>query len=356
MKKAVPLIVVLAAIAAALIIYFKRPPGTLELAPGFAADLAPADTVLFVEVPDMARTASRWNQTSLYKISQEPEWKEFTAKWGEFVAENNVAKEAFGVFGEIQKADPVGMYLALTNFDAAGPKLVGGFPYRGRKDDVENVIKKLREQITKAFPAAKSEVTDFEGTAVETLKDPKFTAVMAYRENWFFFATDTDLLLKTLSRYSKKDTQSSLSKDPLWVSAADKGSPDPDFRLWARWGFFADKIKALSAMGGQPVPIQYAETFPAFPTGMRCTSGASPNVSTISNAAVFCPCRRYGLIEFTIAIGVVSPISRTSRSASSKFPSIATTLLPYIKACASLPSAIFPAGSSTTLVIPARAA
>ena len=51
-------------------------------------------------------------------------------------------------------------------------------------------------------------------------------------------------------------------------------------------------------------------------------------------------------------MGSVSPISRTSRSASSKLPSMATTFAPYMKACASLPKAILPAGSSTMQAMP----
>jgi hypothetical protein len=159
MKKAVPMIVVLAAIAAALFVYFKRSTGTLDLAPGFAAELSPADTVLFIEVPDVARTAARWKETSLNKIAEEPEWKAFAGGWNDFVQQNDVAKQVFGVFGEVQKADPAGLFLAVTNVDASGPKMVGGFAYRGRKGDVENVVNKLREQIVKAYPAAKSETT-----------------------------------------------------------------------------------------------------------------------------------------------------------------------------------------------------
>ena len=255
MKKAVPMLVVIAAIATPLVVYFKRSKGTLDLDPGFAAELAPAETVLFVEFPDIARTAGRWNETSLHKIAEEPEWKAFTAGWDDFVAQNDIAKDVFGVFGEVQKADPAGLFIALTNFDNVGPKLVGGFPYRGRKGDVENVVNKLRQQIVKAYPAAKSEVADYEGTTVETLKDPKFTAAMAYQDNWFFFATDTDLLLKTLSRYGKKpNAPAALARDPVWMRAADSGSKDPDMRLWARWSFFQEKLAALGAMSGQPMP------------------------------------------------------------------------------------------------------
>ena len=67
---------------------------------------------------------------------------------------------------------------------------------------------------------------------------------------------------------------------------------------------------------------------PAFPTGMQWTCGASPSASQISNAAVFWPSIRDGLIEFTTVTPPRSPSSRTSRSASSKLPRMETTLAP----------------------------
>ncbi len=64
---------------------------------------------------------------------------------------------------------------------------------------------------------------------------------------------------------------------------------------------------------------------------------ASPSSSTSSNAAVFCPCTRYGLTEFTSAIGCLSVSSRTSSSAWSKLPRSAMTRAPCMSAWASLP-------------------
>ncbi len=73
------------------------------------------------------------------------------------------------------------------------------------------------------------------------------------------------------------------------------------------------------------VARQYAVMFPALPTGMQCTSGASPSASTISNAAVFCPSMRNGLTELTTSTPGRSPSSRTIASASSKLPRTGTT-------------------------------
>src|SRR5687768_13169057 len=90
MKKALPIILLLAALAAAIAIFLKRKGGNLDMPPGLAAELAPAETILFLEIPDPARTKERWKETNLYKLSQEPEWKEFVGKWDEFIGDDAV--------------------------------------------------------------------------------------------------------------------------------------------------------------------------------------------------------------------------------------------------------------------------
>ena len=95
---------------------------------------------------------------------------------------------------------------------------------------------------------------------------------------------------------------------------------------------------------------------PAFPTGMQSTSGASPSTSTTSKAAVFWPSIRYSLTELTSDTGCFAASSRTTASASSKFPRSATTRAPCISAWASLPVAILPSGTITAPRSPARAA
>ena len=96
--------------------------------------------------------------------------------------------------------------------------------------------------------------------------------------------------------------------------------------------------------------------FPALPTGMKSASGASPSVSQISKAAVFCPSIRCGFTLFTSVASPAAASSWTMRSASSKVPLTATTRAPKAIACASLPTATWPAGRTTAQQSPARAA
>ena len=85
-------------------------------------------------------------------------------------------------------------------------------------------------------------------------------------------------------------------------------------------------------------------------------SGAKPSASITSKEAVFCPSIRNGLTELTRETGYFSESSRAKLRQSSKFPSTWRSFEPWAIACASLPIAIFPCGTSTTGVIPALVA
>ena len=258
MKKILPIVVVVALVAAAAI-FFLRQQGSPNAAPGRAAALAPADAVVFIEFPDAARSKVRWKDTSLHKIAEEPEWREFTAKWDAFAAQNAEWKEVSGVFGQIERADPAGVFVAMTAFDGPVPKMVGGFSYRGKKSDVQAVVSAFRTKLLDAYPTAKAgDLTSYEGTEIETLKDKEITFSMAYRDNWFLFATDTELLLKTLSRYvGKPGAPASLASDAAWKKAIAHGASDPDVTVFVRWTAVEKQIQdALALASGQVVPSE----------------------------------------------------------------------------------------------------
>ena len=104
-------------------------------------------------------------------------------------------------------------------------------------------------------------------------------------------------------------------------------------------------------------PFQYEVMLPALPTGRAIASGGPPSTSQTSKAPVFWPSMRSGFTELT---SVTSPRSAAILceipSAASKLPSIWTISAPCASTCTALPSAIFPAGTTTKHRIPARAA
>ena len=81
MKKILPALVVLLALGAAgATVYLFQKPGGGGGAAAAAVGYLPAETLLFLSVPDLDQTAADWKTTDLYKIWTEPEVQAFLAK------------------------------------------------------------------------------------------------------------------------------------------------------------------------------------------------------------------------------------------------------------------------------------
>src|SRR5690349_2490152 len=103
MKKLLPALIVIAALSAAVIFFLKRraDDAALDMQPGRAAELAPANALFFAEAQNLPRTIERWKGTGIYALTQEPEWKEFTSKWDDFKAGTDTSKKVFAIFADI---------------------------------------------------------------------------------------------------------------------------------------------------------------------------------------------------------------------------------------------------------------
>src|SRR4028119_1330824 len=96
---------------------------------------------------------------------------------------------------------------------------------------------------------------------------------------------------------------------------------------------------------------------PALPTGGTPASGGAPSTSQTSKAPVFWPSMRSGFTELTrVTSSRSAAISCEILSAASKLPSICTISAPCASTWTALPKAIFPAGTTTKHLMPARAA
>ena len=91
MKKVIPAVIVLVAIAAVAFMYFNK----AAVHHVQATDLAPAETIFFAHFPDLRRTAERWPKTALAQIGAEPEVQAFLAKpQGQCAADEALGPEA----------------------------------------------------------------------------------------------------------------------------------------------------------------------------------------------------------------------------------------------------------------------
>lgn len=234
MKKTFLLVLVLAAATAAALFFFLHGKDS-SVAEGRAAELAPADTVVFLEVPNVERTLKRWESTSLSHIAQEPEWKEFTAKFGESVLTDVLDQSKLEILEQVKQAQPAGMFVAFTDVTGGMPAFVGGVPYRGKMTTAKAAIEKLRAAFLQGGPPPKSELVKVEGTEVEVLFNPGFSVAFAYRDNWFFFGSSVEGMKGLLQRYaSAAGAPASLAKDATFIESTKQGHAESDFAAFVR--------------------------------------------------------------------------------------------------------------------------
>ena len=145
MKKIFLLMALAAVLLFGGVVIFLRTGG-----PSDAASLAPADSILFVNIPNTPRSAMRWGNTALAKISREPEMKAFLERPLANVQALPGSKVAQELLTGLK---PATLFLSITkdaSNEAAG---LLGFQFWGTRGDFDEAVGRLRSQLPTAKPA-----------------------------------------------------------------------------------------------------------------------------------------------------------------------------------------------------------
>jgi hypothetical protein len=240
-----------AGIAAVLVLLavliLNRPTG-----PSDAASLAPADTILFINFPNLPRTALRWNGTALSKIAQEPEMKTFLEKPLARLNSNAGAGEASA---HLLALKPGNIFFALTGLSDSGANGVVGFQYWGGRDAFEKAVARMRKAaLGENAPLAKE---TFDGVEIVTAGSPGSAICSATLGNWGFLASNPELIKAALNRASGKSRDALLSENETFKTVASKLNADPDLRAFLRLERIVDVLVGVGRKAGaQPIPAQ----------------------------------------------------------------------------------------------------
>ncbi len=156
MKRILLLVVVVVLLAGAAFLFLGRR-GASE-----GAQLVPADTVLYVTLPDVKRTIDRWPKTALAQIGAEPAVADFFAKPASQLAMGGGLEAA----DLLLRVKPGRLFLALTKVNAAGGEAVIGFQFFGGSKDLDEAMDRLYREFGKHFPNATRTTTDYHGDAI----------------------------------------------------------------------------------------------------------------------------------------------------------------------------------------------
>lgn len=201
-----------------------------------AAELAPAETILLAQFPNLRQTALRVPKTDLYKIWSEPDVQVFLEKprrkapW---------MRSWEAISEDLLRAAPGEFFVAVVSIDGPQPRFVGGFSYAGSQRGAESLTTHLREQF---FPS--SEI------------------VSAGRSNWQLFASEAALLEPMLARFDGKP-ETALAGDLVYHQSLAPLGVGNDLVLYGKPEALAGRLDVLTGLGGGtkspgPEPIAMA--------------------------------------------------------------------------------------------------
>lgn len=229
--------------------------------------LAPPETLFFVHLPDLSRTAERWPRTSLNQLLREPEVQEFLAKPKEklpWMAEGQVRLE------QLTQAVPREAFVAVTSMQGNTPVFVAGLCFDGNRTALQEMLTDAKAAVRNARPAGKADIVVYAGTEIETYTDKDFAMVEAFRDNWYFVSNQLELLQKTIDRYDGTDAaEGRFAAKEQYVKAMEALPKDADLVLYGEVKVLADRLAALLATagqnteGGQIAALQEAEAIAA---------------------------------------------------------------------------------------------
>ncbi len=256
MKKLLPtlsLLLILGAGGAALYL-FQRPVQSGGAAA--AAAYLPADTLALLALPDLNKTYQDWRTTDLYKIWSEPEMQAFLAKP---LAKLPPQPDLDAAVAQAGALGLTNLFAALVSLDesTSQPRIVAGFQFKGTSADVDKLLAEPKAEFLKQHPAAKADLVNYEGHAIETVfADEHTTLASVYLNDWYLIANDLTLLKATLDRAEHRGpvaTQPSLDKDPDYAAVMAKLPANHATLIYGRPKTFFTKIFDLAAASGRPV-------------------------------------------------------------------------------------------------------
>lgn len=219
--------------------------------PSDAASLASADSILFVNIPNTPRSAMRWGNTALAKISREPEMKAFLERPLANVQALPGSKVAQELLTGLK---PATLFLSITkdaSNEAAG---LLGFQFWGTRGDFDEAVGRLRSQLPTAKPAELRET--HHGCAILESTHGDCSLFSGCAGRWGFLSTNLNELKAALDRVAERG-QNPLDQNPRFLKACSELLTVPDLLVFIQPEQAIDSLLAAGrALGADPIPSQ----------------------------------------------------------------------------------------------------
>jgi hypothetical protein len=241
------LVILLGAIAALTAYYIVRQhPAAL---PSTIAKLLPADTALFIHMPDAEKNRDAWHRTDLYQLYREPAVQDFLQKPKSRFPEKGPVKEAWQDSTSLRMRNA---FLATNNFDSL--RLIGGFEFRCSDKEAESVIERWKSRLATKAPGTQRSSADYEKHHIDILSSGQFTFASTIAGHQFFAAATVEDLKALLDRVDGRTKTPALDSDANFRAAMKEMPADYAWMFYLQPKQLAQKLATLRAQSGRSLP------------------------------------------------------------------------------------------------------
>jgi len=238
------LVILLGAIAALTAYYIVRQhPAAV---PSTIANLLPADTALFIHLPDAEKNRDAWHRTDLYQLYSEPTVQDFLQKPKSRFPEKGPVKEAWHDSASLQMRNA---FLATNNFDSL--RFIGGFEFRCQEKEAENVIERWKSRLLTKAPGTERSAADYEKHHIDILSGGQFAFASTMAGHQFLAAATVEDLKALLDRIDGRTKTSALDSDANFRAAMKQMPADYAWMFYLQPKQLAQKLATLRAQSGR---------------------------------------------------------------------------------------------------------
>ena len=241
------LVILLGAIAALTAYYIVRQhPAAL---PSTIAKLLPADTALFIHMPDAEKNRDAWHRTDLYQLYREPAVQDFLQKPKSQLPEKGPVKEAWRDLASLRMRNA---FLATNNFDSV--RVVGGFEFRCTEKEAESVIERWKSRLATKAPGTQRSSADYEKHHIDIFSSGQYTFASTIAGHQCFAASTVEDLKALLDRVDGRTKTPALDSDANFRAAMKQMPADYAWMFYLQPKQLAQKLATLRAQSGRSLP------------------------------------------------------------------------------------------------------
>lgn len=256
MKKIILLLVLLiAAAAAAALLYF-----TLGKPAPKAADLLPETTLLFLDVPDFARSREQFRKTALYGLWHEPELQAFLEKPRQILRERlhgQAGKDENDLAALILNAMQGEVFLAITQFallPTFQPGVVIGMDVKRKRIEASAGLYRLQSRLKSAYPEGRFESKNYLGVKYSIWElRPNMPVCHAFLNSMLVFTYGEEGMRDLISRFTghAADDAPALSASAPYRAVLERAPKEHEFHAYINTEQLAALLGPLIMMSPQ---------------------------------------------------------------------------------------------------------